>query len=280
MNVGSGRRSLARAPRPPTCSLNTFVSLPGSERTRTFIPSESVPPPPASSLARSSPLFSIGVGHPGGRNCGITHQFSRTSGRGRARTGVVLRGGDGPAAVPWRRVQVSAIGYSGGAPPRDFVLVPRASGNDIRRFRRRRGATSCSPMRDGSVLLLPSPVAHERGSGSKRTTATERSSPSRRKPRLGMLFLLSLLRSSLASIVRCLVLPPSLPPSLAPSILFPSSSPPPLPYPMWIVDGPAEGKKERKKEGRMEGRRECATYVSCPLRSGKREGREEETQTD
>ena len=186
-----------------------------------------------------------------------------------------MRGGDGPAAVPWR-VQVSAIGYSGGAPPRDFVLVPRASGNDIRRFRRRRGATSCSPMRDGSVLLLPSPVAHERGSGSKRTTATERSSPSRRKPRLGMLFLLSLL----PRLDRSLPRPPSVPPSLAPSILFPSSSPPPLPYPMWIVDGPAEGKKERRKEGRMEGRRECATYVSCPLRSGKREGREEETETD
>ena len=110
-------------------------------------------------------------------------------------------------------------------------------------------ALRCEMDPSSSFLLF---VAHERGSGSKRTTATERSSPSRRKPRLGMLFLLSLLRSSLASIVRCLVLPPSLPPSLR---LSSSPLPPLLPFPilcgLWT-----DRRRERKKEGRKEGWKE------------------------
>ena len=177
LEVG-GARSRSRPPTHVLFKHLCFVARErASEREREDVHSVRVCTSSASQLARSSPLFSIGVGQ-GILADGIAASCINSPARAAAaapaqRTGVVLLEGDGPAAVLWR-VQVSAIGYSGGA-PRDFVLVPRASGIDIRRFRRRRHLllSDARWTRPPLSFLLSSHMT-EGGSGSKRTTATER----------------------------------------------------------------------------------------------------------
>ena len=154
-----------------------------------------------------------------------------------------------------RRVMISVVSVAGAAP----LLALRCE------------------MDPSSSFLLPS---HMNGGA----VVNERPRPNVRR-RLG-----ESLASACYSFFPCFVAPsprsfaassslrPSLPRSVYPLPLFLPSAPS-LSY---VDCGRTGGGKERKKEGRMEGRRECATYVSCPcpLRSGKREGREEETQTD